>query len=130
MPQRPAHAYMMSRNTHLLLLTFLLSAATCAPASAQFYVDNQDGGKSAGKSGNQSRAQAPGAMPDTGNQREVHSRIGPWEMRTPEKVVRSLPDIGRDYSIRVTTGAHTNVGWEQGLTDKDHNLKHWTWIPI
>jgi hypothetical protein len=42
----------------------------------------------------------------------------------------TLPDIGRPYSIRVTTGATTSRGWENALTSKDPNLRHWTWIPV
>lgn len=40
------------------------------------------------------------------------------------------PNIGRPYSVRVTTGAHTNAGFEKPLTDGDPNLKHWCWVPV
>jgi hypothetical protein len=43
----------------------------------------------------------------------------------------NLPDIGRPYSIRVTTGGvQSNAGFEQALTQSDPNLKHWCWIPV
>ena len=42
----------------------------------------------------------------------------------------TLPDIGRPYSIRVTTGVSTNAGFERCLTDRDPNLRRWTWIPV
>lgn len=48
----------------------------------------------------------------------------------PDVVMPRLPDIGRPYSLRVTTGATSSAGWERSLTSKDSNLRHWTWIPV
>lgn len=48
----------------------------------------------------------------------------------PDQVRRKMPDIGRPYSIRVTTGTSTNAGFEKALTQSDPNLKHWCWVPV
>jgi hypothetical protein len=51
----------------------------------------------------------------------------------PEEVKRMqarMPNIGRPYSIRVTTGAVTNEGFEKDLTNTDPNLRHWCWVPV
>jgi hypothetical protein len=86
-----------------LLLASLLLLSQAAPALAQYAQDNP-----------------------------YNFRTGP----TPQPVAQQqmpmprLPDIGRPYAIRVTTGAHVNAGWEQALTSKDSNLKHWTWVPV
>src|SRR5579883_1911885 len=50
----------------------------------------------------------------------------------PQVTVSSgpYPDIGRPYSVRVTTGYHTVSGWENNLVKSDPNLRRWTWVPI
>jgi hypothetical protein len=53
-----------------------------------------------------------------------------FDMQETQYAQPQLPNIGRPYSIRVTTGAHTTAGWEKGLTDGDPNLKHWCWVPV
>ncbi|HEY9792703.1 MAG TPA: hypothetical protein V6D22_20040 [Candidatus Obscuribacterales bacterium] len=85
-----------------MLLASLLLLSQAVPASAQYAQDNP-----------------------------YNFRTGP----APQPVAQQqqmprLPDIGRPYAIRVTTGAHVNAGWEQALTSKDSNLKHWTWVPV
>lgn len=42
----------------------------------------------------------------------------------------AMPDIGREYGMRITVGSHSNAGFEKSLTEGDPNLKHWTWLPI
>jgi len=51
------------------------------------------------------------------------------EVKRANRIRTSLPDIGRPYTIRVTTGASTNAGFEKALVDADPSLKHWCWIP-
>jgi hypothetical protein len=51
----------------------------------------------------------------------------------PDEIKRmqaNMPNIGRAYSIRVTTGTVTNDGFEKALTQTDPNLKHWCWVPV
>lgn len=51
----------------------------------------------------------------------------------PDEIKRmqsQMPNIGRPYTIRVTTGAVTNEGFEKDLTNTDPNLRHWCWVPI
>ncbi len=38
----------------------------------------------------------------------------------------------RNYTpgVRYTTGSVTVSGWEKGLTDGDHNLRHWNWSAV
>jgi len=53
-----------------------------------------------------------------------------FDMQQQQTMQPTLPNIGRPYDVRVTTGAHTNAGWEKSLTDGDPNLRHWTWMPV
>jgi hypothetical protein len=47
-----------------------------------------------------------------------------------KRMQAQMPNIGRAYSIRVTTGTVTNDGFEKALTETDPNLKHWCWVPV
>src|SRR5207248_1102965 len=37
---------------------------------------------------------------------------------------------GRPVSVTVTDHYRQIKGWEKNIVDKDHNLRHWTWIPM
>lgn len=58
---------------------------------------------------------------------DMRSRNQPRVITVPAS---QLPDIGRPYSLRVTTGSHKQTGWEQDLIQGNPNLKHWTWIGV
>jgi hypothetical protein len=88
---------------YLLLVCILSFGAT--PAYAQFAVDSTE----------------PSANP---------APAQPVRRQYANQPAQNLPDIGRPYSVRVTTGARVNAGFEQALTRHDTNLRHWTWIPV
>jgi hypothetical protein len=52
------------------------------------------------------------------------------EVRRINQAKKNMPNIGRAYSIRVTTGATSNAGFEKSLVGADPNLKHWCWVPV
>lgn len=52
------------------------------------------------------------------------------EMQRLNEMQRRMPNIGRAYGIRITTGASNNAGFEKPLVNSDPNLKHWCWIPV
>jgi hypothetical protein len=89
-------------RSYIWILTTSLALSTGGPALAQYTVDKTD----------------------SGNKSPFGSTA------TAERPRLKLRDIGRPYSIRVTTGAHNSTAWVGSLTKKDQNLRHWTWIPV
>jgi hypothetical protein len=72
--------------------------------------------------------------PRTVTQRvNVTQKLAPTETAEQARLkalAKSLPDVGRPYSMRVTVGASNNAGFENALVNSDPSLRHWCWIPV